>query len=142
MNIGAAAAAAGLSAKMIRYYEQAGLIPPAARSSAGYRHYTEQDVQQLRFIRRCRTLGFSLEETGALLTLWRDRHRASADVRRIAADHLSALNERIRQLQEMAGELDLLVRACSSNDAPSCPILNALETPAAAPRDRNEKLSP
>ena len=99
MNIGDAAKASGVSAKMIRYYEQIGLIPPAGRTHAGYRDYTEKDVHVLRFVRRARDLGFSVAEIDGLLQLWRNRRRRSADVKRIALDHIEDLQRRIADMQ-------------------------------------------
>ncbi len=98
MNIGTAAKASGVSAKMIRYYESTGLIPKAGRTSSGYREYTDKDVNNLRFVRRARDLGFSVEQIKTLLRLWEDRTRASSDVKRLALGHVAELRERARQL--------------------------------------------
>lgn len=132
MNIGQAANASGVSAKMIRYYEATGLIPAASRTDAGYRNYTENDVHVLRFVRRARDLGFSVAEIDGLLQLWRNRRRRSADVKRIALDHIEDLRQRIADMQEMAGTLQQLVMGCSGDDRPDCPILADLEQPSAA----------
>lgn len=128
MNIGQAAKASGLSAKMIRYYEQSGLIPPAGRSPSGYRDYSGNDVHVLRFVRRARDLGFSVAEIDELLGLWRDRARKSADVKRVAERHIEALQARIRHLQEMSDALLELVDCCHGDERPDCPILDRLET--------------
>ena len=132
MNIGDAAKVSGVSAKMIRYYEQIGLIPPAGRTHAGYRDYTEKDVHVLRFVRRARDLGFSVAEIDGLLQLWRNRRRRSADVKRIALDHIQDLQRRIADMQEMAATLQQLATCCSGDDRPDCPILADLEQPSAA----------
>jgi len=129
MNIGDAASASGVSAKMIRYYEETGLIPAAARTAAGYRVYSEQDVHMLRFIRRARDLGFSVEGIRELLGLWRDRERHSADVKRLALTHVAELRQKIRELEDMASTLETLAACCRGNDRPDCPILSELETP-------------
>ena len=126
MNIGEAAEASGVSAKMIRYYEQNGLIPPAARTASGYRVYSEQDVHMLRFIRRARDLGFSVEAIGDLLDLWRDQSRQSADVKRLALAHVAHLRQKIGELEAMAGTLEDLAANCSGDHRPDCPILNDL----------------
>ena len=105
MNIGAAAAASGVSAKMIRHYEAIGLLRPAARRDNAYRDYADSDVHELRFVRRARRLGFSIDEIGELLALWRDDERPSRDVRRIAKDHLVDLERRIAEMQAMARRL-------------------------------------
>jgi Cu(I)-responsive transcriptional regulator len=122
MNIGQAADASGVSAKMIRYYEQIGLIRPPSRTGSNYRVYGSDEVHVLRFIRRSRTLGFSIEETGALLALWQDKSRASGEVRDIAAGHISALAE----LESMVGTLKHLVHCCQGDNRPDCPILDDL----------------
>lgn len=126
MNIGEAAAASGVSAKMIRYYEETGLIPPAGRTASGYRTYGPKEVQILRFVRRARDLGFPMEKVADLLALWRDRSRASADVRHLAEAQLQALEARIREMQEMKATLEHLVHACAGDDRPDCPILDDL----------------
>ncbi len=131
MNIGDAARASGVSAKMIRYYEETGLIPPAARSGSGYRIYAEQDVHMLRFIRRARDLGFSVDGIRELLSLWRDRDRHSADVKRVALAHVAELRVKIRELEDMASTLETLAASCHGNDRPDCPILSELEAPSA-----------
>ena len=130
MNIGQAARSSGVSAKMIRYYEQIGLIPKALRTDAGYRHYSPQDVHSLRFIRRARDLGFSVEQISALLVLWNDRDRASADVKEMALSHVARLKAKIAELQEMAQTLEYLADHCHGNDRPDCPILADLAEPA------------
>lgn len=127
MNIGQAAKASGVSAKMIRYYEQTGLIPPAVRKDSGYRDYSDADVHMLRFIRRARDLGFAVVEINALLGLWRDRSRQSADVKRVAATHIAALREKIASLQQMVDTLQELVDCCAGDNRPDCPILADFE---------------
>ncbi len=126
MNIGEAAAASGVSAKMIRYYEQIGLIEPAARSGGNYRVYNADDVHTLRFVRRARGLGFSIDDTEQLLGLWRDRSRASGEVKAIASGHIADLERKIAELQEMTGTLRNLVSCCAGDKRPHCPILNEL----------------
>ena len=133
MNIGEAARASGVSAKMIRYYEQTGLIPPAARTAAGYRSYSEENVHVLRFIRRARDLGFSIAKIANLLQLWRDRNRHSAKVKRIAEAHIAELRRKIEELEQIAATLEHLAASCSGDNRPECPILADLETPRAWP---------
>ncbi|MDX5446078.1 MAG: Cu(I)-responsive transcriptional regulator [Zoogloeaceae bacterium] len=126
MNIGKAAAASGVSAKMIRYYESVGLVPPARRTDTAYRVYSDEDVHVLRFVRRARDLGFSVDAIRELLALWRDKGRASADVKRIAQQHIDALEARIVALQDMAGTLRRLAESCHGDERPDCPILGGL----------------
>jgi MerR family transcriptional regulator, copper efflux regulator len=126
MNIGQAASASGVSAKMIRYYESIALIPPGRRSESGYRIYGENDLHALRFVKRARTLGFSLDQIRDLLSLWQNKERASADVKRIALGHVDELNQRIGELTEMRDTLQTLARCCKGNDRPDCPILQSL----------------
>jgi MerR family gold-responsive transcriptional activator of gol and ges genes len=126
VNIGQAAKASGISAKMIRYYESVGLIRPADRTLANYRAFSVRDVNELRFIRRARTLGFSVEEIGRLLELWRDRARPSREVKAIAARHVAELDARIAEMQAMADTLRHLAHACAGDDRPDCPILSDL----------------
>lgn len=133
MNIGEASAATGISAKMIRYYEETGLIVAAKRTEAGYRVYGENDIQTLRFIRRARDLGFSVKQIEGLLQLWRDRSRASADVKRIATDHIADLQAKMRALQEMVSTLEHLSHNCHGDGRPDCPILTSLGAPEDAP---------
>lgn len=126
MNIGQAAAASGVSAKMIRYYESTGLISAAARTESGYRVYSDADVHMLRFIRRARDLGFSVEQMTELLALWQDRARTSAEVKRIALDHVGELERKMQELRSMADTLRHLALHCHGDDRPDCPILNDL----------------
>ena len=128
MNIGDASAASGVSAKMIRYYEQIGLIRPAARTESGYRVYSPSEVETLRFIRRARDLGFSVEEMGTLLALWQDKARESADVKRVALQHVAEIEKRIVELEGMARTLRHLAGHCHGDERPDCPILDDLAT--------------
>ena len=115
---------------MIRYYEGRKLISSAGRTAAGYRLYSEQDVHTLRFIRRARDLGFSVDGIAQLLSLWADGTRHSADVRRMASEHIAQLRHRIAELESMAGTLATLVACCSGDQRPQCPILADIETGA------------
>jgi Cu(I)-responsive transcriptional regulator len=134
MNIGEAAAASGVSAKMLRYYESIGLIAAPARSASGYRSYGAADVHTLRFIKRARSLGFSLEETAELLALWRDKGRASADVKAFALKHVAELETKIDELQSMVRTLRHLASCCQGDERPECPILDDLAREAGAQR--------
>lgn len=125
-NIGAAARASGVSAKMIRHYEEIGLLPRAGRTGAGYRIYRDADVHTLRFVRRARDLGFSIKEIGALLGLWQNRRRGSAEVKKLARRHIEHLDRRIAELTAMRATLEHLVRHCHGDDRPECPILDDL----------------
>jgi MerR family transcriptional regulator, copper efflux regulator len=133
MNIGEAARASGVSAKMIRYYESTGLIVPARRTDGGYRAYGPDDIHVLRFIRRSRNLGFSMADVGRLLGLWHDRSRASADVKQIALDQVTELRRKIVEMQEMANTLEHLAAHCHGNDRPDCPIMDDLSAKAEPP---------
>lgn len=126
MNIGEAANATGVSAKMIRYYESIGLIRPSTRSEAGYRKYASKDLHTLRFVRQARKLGFSLEQIRELLSLWHDSHRASKDVKAIAMAHVADLNKRIQEMTEMRDTISHLAGHCAGDDRPDCPILVGL----------------
>ena len=123
MNIGDAAAATGVSAKMIRYYEEIGLIGPVARTESGYRVYAENDVHLLRFVRRARDLGFSIDQIGKLIALWQDRDRASAEVKALALEHIGELRAKITELDAMARTLEHLAANCHGDGRPDCPIL-------------------
>ncbi len=126
MTIGQASRACGVAAKTIRYYEEVGLIPSAQRSANGYRHYYQRDVDSLRFVHRARHLGFSLEDIAALLALWSDRNRASADVRTLASKHLEEIDRRISQMKTMRKALRHLIDRCHGDGRPECPILDEL----------------
>ncbi|QAV22233.1 Cu(I)-responsive transcriptional regulator [Proteus hauseri] len=138
MNIGQAAKLSGITAKMIRYYEQIGLISKAIRTDSGYRHYTTDDVACFRFIRHARALGFSTEQISTLLLLWNNGERASADVKRIAISHIEQLNNKITELQRMANTLEHLAKNCQGNDNPDCSIISGL----IEPQESNEKNIP
>ena len=133
MNIGAAAAASGVSAKMIRHYEELGLIPKARRTMSGYRMYGEADVHTLRFIRQARDLGFSTKQINALLGLWRDRRRPSSKVRLLAQEHIQELDRKLADLHAMKATLEHLVHCCHGDDWPECPILETLASPVHTP---------
>lgn len=124
--IGAAARASGVSAKMVRHYESLGLLGAVARTDAGYRQYTPADVHTLRFIKRARDLGFSMAEIAELVSLWHDRQRASADVKRIAQTHVAELEKRIQAMQDMRRTLQNLLHHCHGDERPDCPILDNL----------------
>ncbi|WP_197416373.1 MULTISPECIES: Cu(I)-responsive transcriptional regulator [unclassified Massilia] len=128
LNIGEAAQASGVSAKMIRHYESIGLLPAAQRTAAGYRVYGEQDVRLLQFIHRGRALGFPLEKIAGLLALWQDQDRASADVRRLAEQHIAELDRKIGELQAMKRTLESLASSCHGDQRSDCPILDDLAT--------------
>lgn len=128
MNIGEAAKASGVNAKLIRHYESIGIIPKASRTLAGYRRYTETDVHVLIFVRRARGLGFSMKEIKKLVSLWKNKSRASKEVKSLAVEHLRTLENKILELQEMADSLRFLARNCQGDNRPDCPILTNLET--------------
>jgi Cu(I)-responsive transcriptional regulator len=126
MNIGQAAKASGLSAKMIRHYEHEGLIPPAARTDAGYRQYSAGDVHTLRFVRHARELGFSIAEIAQLVGLWHDRKRPSREVKALATAHIQDLERKAQDLLAMKATLENLVQCCRGDERPECPILEGL----------------
>ena len=126
MNIGEAARLSGVSAKMVRHYESLGLLPAVARTEAGYRQYSDREVHTLRFIRHARDLGFSVAEIAELLKLWQNQRRSSANVKKIALQHLAALDAKMAEMQAMRKTLAHLVHCCSGDDRPDCPILEEL----------------
>jgi MerR family copper efflux transcriptional regulator len=128
LNIGDAAQASGVSAKMIRHYEAIGLLPAARRTASGYRVYGDADVRLLQFIHRGRALGFSLEKIAELLALWQDQDRASADVRQLAEQHIVELDRKIDELQSMKRTLETLAHSCHGDQRSDCPILDDLAT--------------
>ncbi|HEY8618388.1 Cu(I)-responsive transcriptional regulator [Phenylobacterium sp.] len=134
MNIGQAARASGVTAKMIRYYDEIGLVRPSARTESNYREYDDRQINELKFIRRARSLGFSMEEITRLLSLWRDRGRPSREVKAIADKHIADLDARIAEMQAMAETLRHLSHCCAGDDRPDCPILADL-TEGSAPSD-------
>ena len=125
-NIGQAASQSGVSAKMVRHYESLGLLPAVHRTDAGYRQYGDKQIHTLRFIRRARTLGFSMAEIAELLKLWQNQQRASADVKRIAQAHVADLERRIAEMQAMCQTLAELADCCAGDNRPDCPILRGL----------------
>lgn len=132
MNIGDASKASGVSTKMIRYYEEVELVPKAARRESGYRDYSEADVHRLRFIRRARDLGFTVEQISDLLSLWSDRSRASASVKALALGHVEALRQKMTEIEGMIGTLEGLARSCHGDHRPDCPIIEGLSASAEA----------
>lgn len=123
MNIGQASNQSGITPKMIRYYESLGLIRPAARTQSNYRDFSDKDLNDLRFIKRARSLGFSIEEITRLLSLWRDDARPSREVKSLAHAHIATLEARILEMQAMADSLRHLALGCAGDDRPDCPIL-------------------
>jgi len=126
VNIGEAARLSGVSPKMVRHYESLGLLPAVARTDSGYRQYSEPEVHTLRFIKRSRELGFSMEEIGELVGLWQNRRRASANVRKIAQKHADELAQKIAAMEEMRKTLAHLIHCCHGDERPECPILEDL----------------
>jgi Cu(I)-responsive transcriptional regulator len=126
MNIGEAAKASGVSAKMIRHYESVGLFPEAHRTDSGYRQYSDKEVSTLRFIRQSRDLGFSIEQIRELLGLWQNRRRPSRQVKALAQAHIQELDTKLHELQTMKATLEHLVQCCNGDDRPDCPIIESL----------------
>lgn len=145
MNIGEASKATGISVKMLRYYEEIGLVRAALRSHSGYRVYSEKNIAMLRFVRRARDLGFQVKQIAALLDLWQDASRASADVKSLAMDHVRELEQRRRELDEMIATLEHLAHHCHGDERPDCPILTDLgaedEATRKAPRKKTSRRS-
>jgi Cu(I)-responsive transcriptional regulator len=127
MQIGSAAKASGVTAKMIRHYEVIGLIPSADRMDSNYRSYSPEDVHRLQFVRRARALGFSMDQIRELLKLWSDRNRCSSEVKAIAMAHVAEMETKITHMREMADALHRLADACEGDDRPECPIIRSLE---------------
>lgn len=126
MNIGQAAAASGVTAKMIRHYEESGLIHAPRRTVSNYRLYSDNDVHVLRFVKRARALGFSMADIKTLLSLWQDKSRSSSAVKRIARTHIEKLERKIAELQSMARTLEHLAQHCHGDHRPDCPIIDEL----------------
>jgi Cu(I)-responsive transcriptional regulator len=148
MNIGEAAKASGVSAKMIRHYESVGLFPEAHRTDSGYRQYSDKEVSTLRFIRQSRDLGFSIEQIRELLGLWQNRRRPSRQVKALAQAHIQELDQKLQELHTMKATLEHLVHCCSGDDRPDCPIIDNLAdahvggTPPETGRGRASGLRP
>lgn len=132
MNIGQASKVSGVSQRMIRHYEQIGLIEPPARRDSGYRDYSDRDVHSLRFIARARDLGFPVPEIGKLLALWRDQGRSSSEVRELALARIDELKAKEREIAEMRRTLETLAKSCHGDDRPDCPIIEELADQASA----------
>jgi Cu(I)-responsive transcriptional regulator len=130
MNIGQAAKASGVSAKMIRHYESVGLFPQTLRTEAGYRLYGERELSTLRFIRQSRDLGFSIEQIRELLGLWQNGKRPSRQVKALAQAHIEELNAKLQELQTMKATLEHLVQCCHGDERPDCPIIERLASDA------------
>ncbi len=126
MNIGEAAKASGINAKLIRHYESIGIVPKPSRSDAGYRVYSEADVHILSFVKRARGLGFPMKEIKKLVSLWRNRSRASSDVKQLVQTHIKNLDSKIEELEAMRDSLRHLARNCHGDNRPDCPILEDL----------------
>lgn len=125
-NIGEAARLSGVSSKMIRHYEAIGMLAPARRTAANYRYYSDADINQLRFIKSARGLGFSIKQITALVGLWLTSDRSNAEVKDLAMAHVRELDERIREMQHMRSALHGLAMRCSGDGRPECPILDTL----------------
>lgn len=142
MNIGQAAEDSGVNAKMIRYYERISLISSAQRTDSGYRQYGEKDIQTLRFIRRSRELGFSIERIRTLLGLWEDRGRKSADVKNLAQQYIAELDDHIAKLQSIRSELLRMSESCHGDQRPECPIIDGLAPPChGVASDNNDRVA-
>lgn len=126
MNIGEASKKSGVSAKLIRHYESIGIIPKASRALSGYRTYSDREVNILKFVKRSRSLGFSMEEIKKLVSLWRNKKRTSQEVKKLATKHIDELEQKITELQSMVETLKHLAMNCHGDERPDCPILDEL----------------
>ena len=126
MNIGEASKKSGVSAKLIRHYESIGIIPKASRALSGYRTYSDREVNILKFVKRSRSLGFSMEEIKKLGSLWRNKKRTSQEVKKLATKHIDELEQKITELQSMVETLKHLATNCHGDERPDCPILDEL----------------
>jgi MerR family transcriptional regulator, copper efflux regulator len=126
MNIGEAAKISGVNAKLIRHYEEIGMIPKASRSESGYRTYSEADVHILSFVKKARGLGFSMKEIKKLVGLWKNKGRASSEVKNLALKHIEEMESKIQELEAMVKTLKHLSKNCHGDGRPDCPILNDL----------------
>ena len=127
MNIGEVATMSEVNSKMIRRYEEHGIIPKAGRSLAGYRHYSDKDVHVLRFVKRARELGFSMKDVKQLVGLWRNKSRPSAQVKNIALKHQTELEKKLKEIQSMLNTINNLIEHCHGDERPDCPILDGLD---------------
>ncbi len=127
MNIGEVATKSQVKPKMIRRYEDMGIIPKAGRSDSGYRQYTENDVHILKFVKRSRELGFTMKDIKQLVSLWRNKNRSSSQVKSIASRHIQELDKKLLKIQTMLSTLNHLVNNCQGDHRPDCPILNELD---------------
>lgn len=127
MNIGQVAAMSDVNSKMIRRYEELGIIPKAGRSLAGYRQYSEKDVHVLRFVKRARELGFSMKDIKQLISLWRNKSRPSSQVKNIALKHRMELENKLKEIQAMLNTINNLVEHCHGDERPDCPIIDELD---------------
>lgn len=128
MNIGEVAELSSVNSKMIRRYEELGIIPKAGRSMSGYRQYSETDVHILRFVKRARELGFSMKDIKQLVSLWKNKNRPSSQVKSIAVKHKNELEKKLKEIQSMLSTLNNLVNTCHGDDRPDCPILENLDS--------------
>lgn len=127
MNIGEVSKLADVNSKMVRRYEDLGIIPKAGRSLSGYRQYSDKDVHILRFVKRARELGFSMKDIKQLVSLWRNKTRSSSQVKNIAMKHRTELEKKLKEIQAMVNTLNQLVENCHGDERPDCPILDELE---------------